>query len=84
MNVNEITRQEWEESSTLSPTQENIKFFRLEDWETLEIETKIENIKDYAKALQRVAQKIKSHGYGIIEAKRNAQDNAWLCKCITP
>ncbi len=81
MNVNEITLQEWENNSTPLDVQGTIKFFRLEDWENLQAE--IENIEDYAKALQRVAQKVKSHGYGIIEVKRNAQNNAWLCKCIT-
>ncbi|WP_065187849.1 hypothetical protein [Shewanella woodyi] len=80
--MNEITITEWDSNSIELNAEDSIKYFIF--WDSQILQRDKTQILDSTLALQLVAQRVELYDYGIIEAKRNAKDNAWLCKCITP
>ncbi|WP_394388878.1 hypothetical protein [Shewanella woodyi] len=80
--MNEITITEWDSNSIDENSEDSIKYFIF--WDSQILQRDKTQILDSTLALQLVAQRVELYDYGVIEAKRNTQDNAWLCKCITP
>ena len=79
--MDEITITEWDSNSIELSAEDSIKYFIF--WDSQILQRGKTQILDSTLALKLVAERAELYDYGIIEAKRNAEDNAWLCKCMT-
>ncbi|MGX9463300.1 hypothetical protein ACWXWU_19000 [Shewanella sp. A14] len=79
--MDEISATQWDNTLLNTDALGDIKYFIFLDIQTLQ--GNANTMGDYTLALQVVAQRIELYGYGVIEAKRNEHNNAWLAKCIT-
>ncbi|MDO6642133.1 hypothetical protein Q4557_19485 [Shewanella sp. 5_MG-2023] len=78
--MDEITVTQWAHPHVNTDSLGEIKYFIFLDINT--IQRNANYIVDYTLALQIASQRIELYDFGVIETKRNQQNNAWLVKCI--